>query len=237
MILDGFLQFTAAAFDIPTTGSQVSTNQLDLGIIGLPTSASGGGARDIGIGDDPAMKLLVIVQTAFTVGTSLQVNVQGAPDYWQAPRLPRPRSARSARTIQRSARWLSARHHHRQLRSLMMKNFLHRWGTSFALLLLLCSVGAAQVINQSLQLSQDPRGQFGVDTNGNLYIQNNRHLLFQLGTTALPTVAGAGCVVTAGSTDANGQVTGCSAAAAVTFSQAYVTAPRCIASSSSATNV
>ncbi len=80
MILDGFLQFTAAAFDIPTTGSQVSTNQLDLGIIGLPTSASGGGARDIGIGDDPAMKLLVIVQTAFTVGTSLQVNVQGAPD-------------------------------------------------------------------------------------------------------------------------------------------------------------
>lgn len=118
-----------------------------------------------------------------------------------------------------------------------MKNFLHRWGTSFALLLLLCSVGAAQVINQSLQLSQDPRGQFGVDTNGNLYIQNNRHLLFQLGTTALPTVAGAGCVVTAGSTDANGQVTGCSAAAAVTFSQAYVTAPRCIASSSSATNV
>src|SRR6266852_5875852 len=80
MILDGFLQFTAAAFDIPTTGSQVSTNQLDLGIIGLPTSGSGGGARDIGIGDDPAMKLLVQVTTAFASGTSLAVNIQGAPD-------------------------------------------------------------------------------------------------------------------------------------------------------------
>src|SRR5713226_3832706 len=82
MILDGLLLFSGVpgTGDLPTTGTQNSTNQLDLGIIGLPTSASGGGARDIGIGDDPAMKLLVIVQTAFTVGTSLQVNVQGAPD-------------------------------------------------------------------------------------------------------------------------------------------------------------
>ncbi len=80
MILDGLLQFSATAGDSPTVGSQVSTNQIDLGIIGLPGSAAGGGARDIGIGDDPAMKLLVLVTTAFASGTSLQVNAQGAPD-------------------------------------------------------------------------------------------------------------------------------------------------------------
>lgn len=86
MILDGLLMFSTATGggtgngDSPTTGSQVSTNSIDLGISGLPTSAGGGGARDIGIGDDPAMKLLVIVTTAFTGGTSLQINVQGAPD-------------------------------------------------------------------------------------------------------------------------------------------------------------
>lgn len=89
MILDGLLRFTGAtggvgnndgATDSPTTGSQVSSNTLDLGIVGLPLSASGGGARDIGIGDDPAMKLLVLVNTAFVSGTSLQLNIQGAPD-------------------------------------------------------------------------------------------------------------------------------------------------------------
>lgn len=93
MILDGLLYFTGtskgatltapaqgAQTDLPTTGTQVSSNALDLGIVGLPTSALGGGARDIGIGDDPAMKLLVLVTVAITGGTSLQVNLQGAPD-------------------------------------------------------------------------------------------------------------------------------------------------------------
>lgn len=87
MILDGLLTFTsltgggAGNGDSPTTGSQVSTNQLDLGVTsGVPTSANGGGARDIGIGDDPAMKILVQVTTAFASGTSLQINIQGAPD-------------------------------------------------------------------------------------------------------------------------------------------------------------
>jgi len=86
MILDGYLMFTnftgggTGVGDNPTTGSQVSTNQLDLGIIGLPSFAAGAGARDIGIGDDPAMKLLVQVTTAFASGTSLAVNIQGAPD-------------------------------------------------------------------------------------------------------------------------------------------------------------
>lgn len=92
MILDGLLYFTGNSkgatgtpflgpqSDRPTTGTQVSSNMLDLGIVGLPTSALGGGARDIGIGDDPAMKLLVLVTVTFGGGTSLQVNLQGAPD-------------------------------------------------------------------------------------------------------------------------------------------------------------
>jgi hypothetical protein len=92
MILDGLMTFTGTFYgatagvqsgqftDAPTTGTQTSSNILDLGISGLPTSASGGGARDIGIGDDPAMKLLVLVVVALTGGTSLQVNLQGAPD-------------------------------------------------------------------------------------------------------------------------------------------------------------
>ena len=92
MIIDGLLTFTGTFYgatggvqsgtytDAPTTGTQTSSNVLDLGLSGLPTSANGGGARDIGIGDDPAMKLMVLVTVAFTGGTSLQVNLQGAPD-------------------------------------------------------------------------------------------------------------------------------------------------------------
>lgn len=84
MILDGLLQFSTSAGngDAPTTGSQTSTNQIDLGLVGgIPASGvNAGGARDIGIGDDPAMKILVIVTVAFTGGTSLQINMQGAPD-------------------------------------------------------------------------------------------------------------------------------------------------------------
>jgi|SRR6267142_3524651 len=82
MILDGLLVFTgpSGTGDLPTVGTQSSTNSLDLGLSGLPLSASGGGARDIGIGDDPSMKLLVQVITAFVGGTSLAVAIQGAPD-------------------------------------------------------------------------------------------------------------------------------------------------------------
>lgn len=74
MIIDGALQFsgtagTAGSPDVPTTGTQQSTNVVDLV-----------NARDMGIGDDPALKLLCVVKTAFTAGTSLQVQFQGAPD-------------------------------------------------------------------------------------------------------------------------------------------------------------
>jgi hypothetical protein len=81
MILDGLLQFSA-----PSPGDTIlaatvnSTNVIDLHMAGIPVLAAGQGARDIGIGDDPAMKLLVQVSVAAAGGTSLIVALQGAPD-------------------------------------------------------------------------------------------------------------------------------------------------------------
>ena len=66
--------------DKPTTGTQTSSNILDLHMAGIPVLGNLSGARDIGIGDDPALKLLVWVSTTFTVGTSMQVNLTGATD-------------------------------------------------------------------------------------------------------------------------------------------------------------
>lgn len=95
MIIDGFFLFTgtsngatgtianAANTDAPTTGTQDSSNIVDIGIkAGIPGSANsaGGGARDLGIGDKPGLKVLAQVTTAFTGGTSLVVQLQGAPD-------------------------------------------------------------------------------------------------------------------------------------------------------------
>lgn len=87
MILDGLLQFdNALVFVAGTTGAigtTVSTNVIDLGVTsGIPSSAQGGGARDIGIGDDPAMKLLVqIIATATSGGAAtLAIALQGAAD-------------------------------------------------------------------------------------------------------------------------------------------------------------
>lgn len=93
MILDGLLMFTGTAqgasggitasanTDAPTTGTQIASNIIDLGVdSGVPSSANGGGARDLGIGDDPALELLIQVTTAFVGGTSLQAVLAGAPD-------------------------------------------------------------------------------------------------------------------------------------------------------------
>jgi hypothetical protein len=96
MILDGLLMFTGtsngaaagitsgANTDAPTTGTQVASNILDLGVkLGIPAYAQGGGARDLGIGDDPAMKLLVQVTTTFVYGAgggTTIVDLAGAPD-------------------------------------------------------------------------------------------------------------------------------------------------------------
>ncbi|TXH51066.1 MAG: hypothetical protein E6Q97_19185 [Desulfurellales bacterium] len=89
MILDAFLQFTGGSggvgstsySDEPTTGTQNSSNVIDLGIdSGIPSSANGGGARDLGIGDKPALKMVVQVLTTFVGGTSLQIALAGAVD-------------------------------------------------------------------------------------------------------------------------------------------------------------
>jgi len=73
MIIDGSLQFTGTAgtvsTDSPTTGTQQSTN-----IINWVNP------RDMGIGDNPALKLLIQIMTTFADGTSLNVQLQGAPD-------------------------------------------------------------------------------------------------------------------------------------------------------------
>jgi hypothetical protein len=91
MILDSALQFTGfpatggivvtgTNYDLPTTGTQVSSNVIDLHMLGIPVLANLQGARDMGIGDSPALKMLVQVTTALGSGTSLQVMLQGAPD-------------------------------------------------------------------------------------------------------------------------------------------------------------
>jgi len=87
MILDGFLQFSSAQTIAAVASTIVSTNIIDLGV-GLagnpqiPSFAAGGGARDIGIGDDPAMKFLVQISATVTSGgaATLAVALQGAID-------------------------------------------------------------------------------------------------------------------------------------------------------------
>lgn len=98
MILDNFLMFTGtsngatggitlgANTDAPTTGTQTASNIVDLGVGTvasgghIPSFANGGGARDIGVGDDPMLKLLVRVTTTFAGGTNMAVDLAGAPD-------------------------------------------------------------------------------------------------------------------------------------------------------------
>jgi len=84
MILDALLQFDPAGTTIGGgTGTFNSTNIIDLGGPSLPASVNGlQPSRDMGIGDDPALKLLVLVTTTFTSGGAgtLAVNLQGATD-------------------------------------------------------------------------------------------------------------------------------------------------------------
>jgi hypothetical protein len=81
MILDALLSFSLTAGDVPTV-TAVSGNILDLHLAtgGIPVLANLQGARDLGIGDDPALKLLVQVTATFAGGTSLAVSFQGATD-------------------------------------------------------------------------------------------------------------------------------------------------------------
>lgn len=85
MILDALQMF-----DPPGTprdlaqvvGTYASLNTLDYGILsGIPSSANGGGARDMGVGG-PALKLFAQVAEAFDSAgaATLQVHLQGAED-------------------------------------------------------------------------------------------------------------------------------------------------------------
>jgi hypothetical protein len=93
MIIDGLMLFSGtsngatggitlgANTDAPTTGTQIASNILDLGVTsGVPSSANGGGARDLGIGDNPALKLSAIATLAWVGGTNTQLELSGAPD-------------------------------------------------------------------------------------------------------------------------------------------------------------
>jgi len=82
MILDAFLQFDSAANLAQVVGTYTSANIIDLHMSGIPVLSNLQGARDIGIGDKPALKLFVVVTTTFTSGGAgtLQVALQGAPD-------------------------------------------------------------------------------------------------------------------------------------------------------------
>ncbi len=80
MILDRFQTFSLNQ-NLAQVAGTYDSDILDYGILsGIPSSANGGGARDMGIGDDPALKLLVLVTTAFVGGTNLIVTLKGAVD-------------------------------------------------------------------------------------------------------------------------------------------------------------
>lgn len=85
MILDNFLMFDPPASPAAlaqVVGTYVSGNIIDLHMSGIPVLANLQGARDMGIGDHPALKMLVQVSTAFTSAgaATLQVALQGATD-------------------------------------------------------------------------------------------------------------------------------------------------------------
>jgi hypothetical protein len=72
MIIDGLLRFSQSqALTSSTTGTTASTNVIDLL-----------NARDMGIGDDPALKLAIYVGTGFstTDSATLQIQAQGSTD-------------------------------------------------------------------------------------------------------------------------------------------------------------
>jgi hypothetical protein len=88
----------------------------------------------------------------------------------------------------------------------------------------------AQSITKSVQLSQDPTGTIGYDTNNNVYfpahINNNGP-----GIPTVATSAGTAPTINANSTDNQGIVTGGAASTqsvTIVFNKAYLAAPACV---------
>lgn len=85
MILDNLLVFDPNPTSVAiAAGTQASTNVINLEATGqIPVLANLAGARDMGIGDNPAIKINVQVVVAFASSASagtMSVAFQGAPD-------------------------------------------------------------------------------------------------------------------------------------------------------------
>src|SRR5712691_2124677 len=82
MIIDALLQFDSGANLAQVVGTYNSTNIIDLHMAGIPVLAASQGARDIGVGDRPSLKIHALVKTTFASAgaATLQLALQGAPD-------------------------------------------------------------------------------------------------------------------------------------------------------------
>lgn len=87
MIIDRLLRFSSEQDLSQVAADYASTDVIDFGVgtsaaPAIPSNANGGGKRDMGVGDDPALKLMVIVVEAFASAgaATLVVSLQGAPD-------------------------------------------------------------------------------------------------------------------------------------------------------------
>jgi hypothetical protein len=80
MILDALLTFSNNQ-SLAAVAGTYDSNIIDFGGPAIPVLANLQGARDMGIGDDPALKLLVqVTSLAAAGGTSMSVALKGATD-------------------------------------------------------------------------------------------------------------------------------------------------------------
>lgn len=102
--------------------------------------------------------------------------------------------------------------------------------------LALAGLAYGQSITGSLQQSQDPRGNFGVSSVGDLTVQNQAHVnSLQISSPPVVSTCTGGTLV-AGSSDLAGGVSGVTGTACtVTFGRPYTNAPTCVFSGSNGT--
>lgn len=107
-----------------------------------------------------------------------------------------------------------------------MKRYLNlALGFVLAFVLGSAIIAGAQNINKALQLSQDPTGAFGVDTNNNVYFP--KHIL---GSGTAPVLSSCGTTPSILGTDFAGEVTEgtTSTGCLITFNAAYLAKPWCV---------